>query len=157
LVLRMDTITPDLISDASGHTTGRMSGRNPIEVLVRADRRRSWTAEQKREIVIESLDPEQRAADVARKHGITTGQLYTWRRQMVSLRSEAVRPLPRFASVELSTAPPIMSPAPVPANSAPARTEGLIEIVLPGDVLVRVDTHVDGRALRRVLGALAER
>jgi len=108
----MDTIAPDLISDAeSAHS--RMSGRNRIEVLVRADRRRSWTAEQKREIVIESLDPEQRAAEVARKHGITTGQLYTWRRQMVSLRSEAVRPLPRFASVELSTAPPIRSPAPV--------------------------------------------
>jgi transposase len=158
LVLRMDTITPDLIRDAeSAHTTGRMSGRNPIEVLVRADRRRSWTAEQKREIVMESLDPEQRAADVARKHGITTGQLYTWRRQMVTLRTEAPRHLPRFASVELSTAPPIVPPAPIPAASALARTEGLIEIVLPGDVLVRVDAHVDGRALRRVLGALAER
>ena len=45
----------------------------------------------------------------------------------------------------------------MPAASAPARTEGLIEIVLPGDVLVRVDAQVDGRALRRVLGALAER
>ena len=154
----MDTIAPDLISDtASGHTTSRMSGRNPIEVLVRADRRRSWTTEQKREIVIESLDPEQRAADVVRKHGITTGQLYTWRRQLVSLHTEAARQLPRFASVELSTAPPIVSPAPMAAATAPVRTEGLIEIVLPGDVLVRVDAHVDGRALRRVLGALAER
>ena len=155
----MDTITPDLIRDAeSAHTTGRMSGgRSSIEVLVRADRNRSWRAEQKREIVIESLNPEQRAADVARKHGITTGQLYTWRRQMVTLRTEAARQLPRFASVELSTAPPIVSPAPMPAASAPARTEGLIEIVLPGDVLVRVDAHVDGRALRRVLGALDER
>ncbi|HYZ22057.1 MAG TPA: transposase, partial [Rhodopila sp.] len=88
----MDTITPDLIDDAaSGHTTGRMSGRNAIEVLVRADRRRSWTAEQKREIVLESLNPEQTAAEVARKHGTTTWQLYTWRRQMVSLRTEAAR------------------------------------------------------------------
>jgi transposase len=158
LVLRMDTIAPDLIRDAeSAHTTSRMSDRSPIEVLVRADRRRSWTAEQKREIVIESLDPEQRAADVARKHGITTGQLYTWRRQMVTLRTEAPRRLPRFASVELSTAAPIVSPAPIAAASTPARTEGLIEIVLPGEVLVRVDAHVDGRALRRVLGALTER
>src|SRR3954465_960399 len=154
----MDTIAPDLIRDAeSAHTTSRMSGRNRSEVLVRAGRRRSWTAEQKREIVIESLDPERTAADVARKHGITTGQVYTWRRQMVSLRTEAVRQLPRFASVELSTAPPVVSPAPMPAGSAPARAQGQIEIVLPGDVLVWVDAHVDGRALRRVLGALAER
>ena len=76
---------------------------------------------------------------------------------MVSLGTEAARQLPRFASVELSTAPPIVSPASLPAVSAPARTEGLIEIVLPGNLLVRVDAHVDGRALRRVLGALAER
>ena len=154
----MDTIAPDLIREAeSAHTTSRMSGRNSIEVLVRADRRRSWTAEQKRDIVAESLGAEQTAAEVARKHGITTGQLYTWRRQMVTLRTEARRQLPSFASVELSSAPPIVSPAPIAAASAPARTEGLIEIVLPGDVLVRVDAHVDGRALRRVLGALAGR
>jgi hypothetical protein len=35
--------------------------------------------------------------------------------------------------------------------------EGLIEIVLPGGVSVRVDAEVDGRALRRVLNALASR
>ena len=99
----MDTIAPDLIrDDKSAHTTGRMSGRNPIEVLVRADRRRSWTAEQKREIVIESLEPEQTAADIARKHGITTGQLYIYRWQMVTLRTDASHHMPRFASVAYS-------------------------------------------------------
>jgi hypothetical protein len=30
----------------------------------------------------------------------------------------------------------------------------LIEIVLPGGMVVRMDAHVDSRALRRVLGAL---
>jgi hypothetical protein len=53
---------------------------------------------------------------------------------------------------QLLTSRASVSPAPMPAASAPARTEGLIEIVLPGDVLVRVDAQVDGRALRRVLG-----
>jgi transposase len=155
----MDTITPDLISDAeSGHTTGRMSARKPIEVLVRADRRRLWTAEQKRDIVAESLSPEQTAADVARKHGISTGQLYTWRRQLVSFQADALaRQTPRFASVELTTPPPPLPSAAIPTSSSPPRAEGLIEIVLVGGVLVRVDAHVDGRALRRVLGVLAER
>ena len=103
----MDTITPDLISDAeSGHTTSRMSACKPIEVLVRADRRRSWTAEQKRDIVAESLSPEQTAADVARKHGISTGQLYTWRRQLVSFQADALaHRTPRFASVQLTSLP----------------------------------------------------
>ena len=155
----MDTITADLISEAeSGHTSDRMSARSPIEVLVRAERRRSWTAEQKREIVAESLAPERTAAQVARKHGITTGQLYTWRRQMVSLQTDVLaRQPPRFASVELSTSSPTVSSASMPAPSSPPRAEGLIEIILAGGVLVRVDAQVDGRALRRVLGALAER
>ena len=72
----MDTITPDLMGDAeSAHTTGRMSARRPVEILVRADRRRSWTVEQKREIVAESLGSELTPAEMARKHGISTGQI----------------------------------------------------------------------------------
>ena len=55
-----------------------MSTRKPIEVLVRADRPRSWTAEQKRDIVAESLSPEQTAADVARKHGISLACWFAW-------------------------------------------------------------------------------
>jgi hypothetical protein len=50
------------------------------------------------------------------------------------------------------------SPTPAPQTAVvPTRAEGLIEIVLAGGVLVRVDALVDSRALRRVLGALAER
>jgi hypothetical protein len=30
----------------------------------------------------------------------------------------------------------------------------LIEVVLPGGTMVRMDAHVNGRTLRRVLGAL---
>ena len=159
----MDAISPELIPETeSAHTTSRKSAHNGrVEILVRADRRRSWTQEQKREIVAESLGPELTPADVARKHGISTGQLYTWRRQMVSLCSAAsTRPLPRFAAVELS-APPVMPPTPMAPASAeppsPTRPEGLIEIVLAGGVSLRVDAQVDARALRRVLGALQGR
>ncbi len=83
----MDGITPiSVLEDESAHTSGRKSARSGrVEVLVRADRRRSWTAEQKRQIVAESLEPDVTPADVARRYGIGTGLLYTWRRQMVSL------------------------------------------------------------------------
>jgi hypothetical protein len=37
------------------------------------------------------------------------------------------------------------------------RIEGLIEIVLSDGVTLRVDSQVDGRALRRVLAALEGR
>jgi|SRR5438270_1061494 len=160
----MDAITPDLIrEDESAHTSGRKSARKPrIEVLVRADRRRSWTTEQKREIVAESLGSGLTSADVARKHGISTGQLYTWRRQMVSRQSAiSTHRGPRFTSVELSMPTEVSAPTSVPpvrnGPPTPTRPDGLIEIVLPGGVSVRVDAQVDGRALRRVLVALEDR
>jgi hypothetical protein len=37
------------------------------------------------------------------------------------------------------------------------RPAGLIEILLPENVTLRVDSRVDGQALRRVLAALAAR
>jgi transposase len=152
----MDTITPERVADDwSAHTTSRMSGRSArVEVLPRADRRRSWTLEQKREIVGESLGPDLTPTEVARKHGIRTGQIYTWRRQLLDVRGTPLLQVPRFASVEL--APPPTATSSDPAASA-APPPGSIEIVLPGGALVRVDAHVDGRALRRVLGVLGER
>ena len=69
-------------------TTDRRSARSPrIEVITRGERRRAWAMEQKREIVLESLQPDVRPADVARRHGINTGLLYTWRRQMLEGQS----------------------------------------------------------------------
>ena len=152
--------------DESARTTGRMSARKAqVEVITRGERRRTWTPEQKREIVIESLGPGQSATEVARKHGISTGQLYTWRRQLLSGSTAVItRVEPHFAQVEVAPMPPAVveelpvrepvQPMPVPQ---PCRPDGLIEIVLPGGALVRVDTEVDGRALRRVLSALQER
>jgi transposase len=158
----MDAITTDLgLDDASAHTSNRKSARSGrVEILVRADRRRSWTPEQKCRIVSESLELGATPSEVARRHGIGTGQLYTWRRQMVGVQSAvSTQSGPRFAPVQLSPAP--APPDRLPASAAldaasSSRTEGLIEIVLPCGVSLRVDAHVDGPALRRVLGALAD-
>jgi hypothetical protein len=71
--------------DERARTTGRKSapiGR--IEVITRGERRRVWTPAQKREIVAESLAPGLTAAEVARKHGISTGLLYTWRQRLLA-------------------------------------------------------------------------
>ena len=149
--------------DESAHTTSRRSARKlRVEVITRGERRRSWSAEQKDEIVAESLGPDLTPTEVARKHGISSGQLYTWRQQRLSVQTAPVtRAAPRFAEVELTAArSPAESADPKPVEAAPPssalapRPEGLIEIVLPGGIVVRMDAHVDGRALRRVLGAL---
>ena len=159
----MDTLLPDLVIEAeSAHTIGRKSGRRPRVEVMGAERRRSWTAEQKREIVGESLGPEMTPTEIARKHGISTGQLYTWRQQMVSVPGAIVgRRGPRFTAVEMSPPPPkptspalASPPAPEMAERSPVLHAGLIEILLPGGVSLRVDAQVDGRALRCVLRAL---
>jgi len=66
-----------------GHKTGPSAC---IEVITRSDRRRTWTLEQKREIVAESLGPALTPTELARKYSISSGQLYTWRQQVLGKR-----------------------------------------------------------------------
>jgi transposase-like protein len=64
--------------DPSAHKTARKSARSErIEIITRGERRRVWTPEQKREIVAKSLGSNLTPAQIARKHPISTGQLYT--------------------------------------------------------------------------------
>jgi transposase len=101
---------------------------------------------------------------VARRYGISSGQLYTWRRQLLegSLGTSA-QPVARFARVDVMAMPPPPEPAtpslpqPVPTANSTNHPEGMIEIALPGGVSVRVDAQVDSGALRRVLAALVRR
>lgn len=147
-------------------TIGRKGARRGrLEIITRGERRRSWTPDQKREIVAESLGPELTPTEVARKHAISSGLLYTWRQQILGGQTRVVSgSSPNFARVELAPVPPQLDNAepavpiaPTPPTPPSPRPEGLIEIVLPGGVSVRVDAAVDGRALRRVLSAVANR
>jgi len=142
----------------SAHTIGRKSARGrTIEIITRGERRRSWTREQKLEIVAESLGGELTPAEVGRKHGISSGQLYTWRRQLLVVPGAVIERTARFAEVGVAEeTPPICAPAPM-LPAAPMRVSGTIEITLPSGVSVRVDAAVDVRALGRVLDALARR
>jgi transposase len=159
------TATTDFAEDA--RTIDRKDVRTPrIEVITRGERRRIWTLEQKREIVAESLGSTLTPAEVARKYAISSGLLYGWRRKMLGGQMTLLSCLPpSFAQVEVTPAAvPPDAPQPNPAEAVPpsgaavsARPAGLIEIMLPDDVTLRVDAQVDGKALRRVLAALAER
>src|SRR5690242_21883672 len=98
-------LTPSLsAADAEdAPTTGHKSARSPrVELITRGERRRVWTPEQKREIVMESLGPALTPTEVARKYAITTGLLYTWRRQVLGGQmTSLVRSTPDFAQVEV--------------------------------------------------------
>ncbi|MCW1755037.1 transposase [Rhizobium acaciae] len=51
-----------------------------FEVFTGAGRRRDWSDEEKRQIVAESHSGEMSVSAVARRHGLSPGQLFTWRR-----------------------------------------------------------------------------
>jgi transposase len=133
-----------------------------IEVITRGERRRRWSIEEKRAIVAESLEPGIRAAEVIRRHGITSGQLYSWRHQLARRIDRQAGAAASFARVEVWSGEPqmpeasVVGPRAVPAI-AESRERGLIEIALPCGTTVRVDARVDDRALRRVLDALRAR
>jgi transposase len=152
----MDAIPEVVTEEEAAHTTSRKSARSPrLEIITRSERRRRWTAEQKRQIVAESYGADLTPTEVARKHGISSGQLYTWRHELLGLQAPVVsRAMPRFAEVALTPASP--SP-PVVAAPRSSRSGGRIEIILPGNVLVRVDAEVDEAALGRVLDVLRRR
>src|ERR1700712_5450096 len=72
------------VYDGDGaRTHGRKSAQSGRgEFITRGDRRRVWAAGQERAIALESLGPSTTPTDVARRYGISSGLLYTWRRQM---------------------------------------------------------------------------
>ena len=139
--------TETVASTESAYTTSRKSAPTlRMDLIPRGERRRRWTTEQKQTIAAQSLVPGASPTDVARLHGISTGQLYMWRQAL-----KAVQPgvaVGRFARVEVAPQP--LAPADIPAIRPP----GLIEIAFSDGTTVRVDAGIDPRALRRVLSAL---
>ena len=142
-----------------------------IEVITRGERRRRWSIEEKREIVAESLGAGVRPSEIIHKHGITSGQLYAWRQQLTRRMDGPPTHAPGgFARVDVvagerEVPAPLVTEKPATATKPQAqvpavatlRVRGLIEIVLAGGTSVRVDAHVDDRALRCVLAALHAR
>jgi len=118
-----------------------------LEVFTGAGRRRSWTAEQKLQIINESYADGETVSAVARRHGLTPQQLFGWRR--------AARPLavtgrgevrPAFAPVIVEGAPSRASVARLPAGASMST----IEIVI-GATTVRVAPGADVTTLQAVL------
>jgi transposase len=125
-----------------------------LEVFTGAGRRRSWTAEQKAQILAESYESGEKVSAVARRHGLTPQQLFGWRRdaqRAVARRragEQASRPV--FAPVIVDAAQPSTQ---VPV--APAQLSGslAIEIVI-GSATIRIAPGIDAGTLAMVLRAV---
>jgi len=125
-----------------------------LELRVRRERHRRWGPEDKLRIVRETLLPGAVIAEVARRHGIGTGLLYTWRKAMLASAVSGFVPIEVQPEPESEGRPPAPPKGLAPGRKPPA---GRIEIEFPNGVRVRVDGGVDDAVLRGVLAALDDR
>jgi transposase len=126
-----------------------------IEVFTGAGRRRSWTPGEKASIVAESYAEGSTACQVARRHGLTPQQLFTWRRQ-------ARRPAVSTDSRTSQFVPAVVEKV-LPERGARGRrrkrtgqmdrTSGSIEVEIEG-VTVRIGLGAEAKTVAAVLRAL---
>jgi transposase len=121
-----------------------------IEVFTGAGRRRAWTPEEKAAFVAESHVAGETVCGVARRHGLTPQQLFTWRRE-ARLRD---------SSAEVAGA--LFVPAVLDASLEPTRQrvehrsvflQASIELEIDG-VTVRVGRDAPATTIAAVLRAL---
>jgi transposase len=126
------------------------------EVMPGLERRRRWSTEEKLRILAQSVAPGSSPALTCKMHGISSGQLYTWRKQF--RRGELTGFVPVIMAPEPTALPvPDLPVDPPTAEVAPASVvaTGIIEIELPTGVKLRVPSDADEGALRRIFAALS--
>ncbi len=129
-----------------------------MEIITGVERRRRWRCEEKLRIVAEVERPGASFADVARRHEVSRGLLWNWRRQ-VRAGVLAPEPMPVFVPVQITADAPspdrlaLPSPCSAPSKAVLAEAER-IEIALPDGTCIRVGADVGLVALRRVMTAV---
>ena len=112
-------------------------------------RRHVRSKDEKRRIVGETFEPGVSVSAVARRRGLNTNLLFTWRRQM-GRDASAVADDPMAFVLAVISASPMTASAPLSPSVA-----GQMEIVFASGERVIVDRTVGGVALARVIKALS--
>jgi transposase len=150
-----ETEMPDVPADGTSYEARKRSRKverpRAVEVRVRAERRRNWSTEDKLRIVRETLEAGAIAKAVADRHGISTGLLFTWRKEMLAAAMSGFMPVEVVSEV-----PRLEASVPV-RGSAPTEGPGTIEVTLPSRATVRISGQVDAALLRAVLAELGGR
>lgn len=129
-----------------------------MEIISGVERRRRWRLDEKLRIVAEAEAPGACFVEVARRHDLSRGLLWNWRRQVRSGELQAAEtaaflPVQIMPDAPAATTLPAAAPSATPSRRQSAADES-IEITLPDGTTVRVGRDVGAVALRRVLGAL---
>ena len=149
----------EIFEGSEGDATSHMSSR--MTVIARVSGRRRWTLEQKLGMLRDAFGSGGCVRTAMEHHEVSSGQLYTWRRQAMSGELTGFAPpvlMPAmaessadFAEVVIATPEPpaLMLPPPVAADPV-----GRIGIELASGIRLTVDSGVDADALARVLSVV---
>jgi transposase len=109
-----------------------------VEVITSVQRRRRWSAAEKQQLVMASLEPGASVSALAREAGIHASQLYGWRRQL---------------QVQ---APMSFAPVRIAPDAAPSGVigPGTIEIEFATGTRMRITGAADPATLTAALAAL---
>ena len=125
-----------------------------LEVITGTGRRRQFSEDFKAGIVEETLFPGAVISEVARRHGLTPQQVFTWRRQVrqpVAGEAEAPKFVP--AVVEATLPGGSVRGRPRKRTRRVDRSSGSIEVELEG-VAVRIEHGAQAKTVAAVLRAL---
>lgn len=157
----MDNEGPDKVeanSDEARKGARRSSAPERVDVRVRPERRRNWSPEDKLSIVRETLQPGAMAKVLADRHGISTGLLFTWRKQMLATAMSGFAPMPMVP--ETMAPPPSAAAKPLaiagPADAV-ASLPGVLELEPPCGTCIRANRDADAELLRGALVTLSRR
>lgn len=136
--------------------SGRMAMSEPVrrlELFTGAGRRRTWSEEEKAAIVGESTASDTSISAVARRHGLSVSQLFTWRRLARQGQADARRPALRFVPTVLMSE--ALEAAPVETRAEPGRRAACtgIEVEVAG-FMVRVGPDAIEAQIVAVIRAL---
>lgn len=141
------------------HTLEPKSSVRRVEVITGTGRRRQFSADDKARIIEETLAPGVVVSDVARRHGLMSQQLFTWRRlaRQPVVREPTPEP-PMFVPAIVAPSSPRSEPCRRPRRRARkaaqvAESAGMIEMEI-GGVAVRVGRGVDAKTVSAVIRAL---
>ena len=121
-------------------------------LITGTERRRRWCDEDRERILAEAFAPGAIASDVARRHDISTGLLYTWRKRALERRSLGPGLEATFLSAVLAEPDGSCASASVPSSTTSASP--VIEVILKKGIRVRIEAGMPDAAIAATLKAL---
>jgi len=125
-----------------------------VDVITGDARHRRWTVEEKQSIVAAAFAPGAMPTQVARRVNVSTGQLYTWRKQLMKKNRAGEHGFSQVVAVADCSPVAMRPPQALPAPPVPACELPAIELEIRGHK-VRIPATMPPALAAAIVKALA--